>query len=209
MAQSKVHGLWSDVPRGALEWAGLGTSTLWRMCWNEEKDALKLRGRRPAAGCRHCLQGWEWGASLVCVGSTRGKPRPWERCWARNFTSHPPWGRDNGLGSQPQRGDGCSVLGLERRRELQGLCFPPSGWNCTAWLLVSAPFPYFKRAVLMCVQSARWWCAKKKAWKHEGGGISMSLPGTWGNLTSEIAVSCRRTRGWCSLDYGNWDCGIH
>lgn len=99
------------------------------------------------------------------------KPRHWERCWARNSTSHLHWGRDNGVGSQPQPGDGCSVMGLERRRELPRLFFPPSGWKCTAWLLVSAPF----------ISKGQFWCVfslpdggvqkkkKKKAWKHEGG----------------------------------------
>lgn len=51
-------------------------------------------------------------------------------------------------------------------------------------------------------------CKKRPESMREGGGRSMSLPGTWGNLNSEIAVSCCRTRG-CSLGYGNWDCGIH
>lgn len=44
-------------------------------------------------------------------------------------------------------------------------------------------------------------CKKRPESMREGGGRSMSLPGTWGNLNSEIAVSCCRTRG-CSLGYG-------
>lgn len=134
---------------------------------------LKLGKRKQATGCWHSLQGWEGecdpesGASLVCVGSSREKPRHRERCWARNFTSHLHWGRDNGVGSQPQPGDGCSAMGLERRRELQRLFFPPSGWKCTAWLLVSAPF--ISKGQFWCVFSLPDGGVQKKAWKHEGG----------------------------------------
>lgn len=122
----------------------------------------------------------------------------------QNFTSHLHWGRDNGVGSS-QWGYGCSEMALERRWELPRLFFPPSGWNCTAWLLVSAPF--ISKGQFWCVFSLPDGGVQKKrpeSMREGGGGRSMSLPGTWGNLTCEIAISCWRTTGRRLWKLGLW-----
>lgn len=120
--------------------------------------ALKLRKRKQATGCWHCLQGWESGASLGCVGSTWGKLHPWERCWARDLSSHlhragvMGWAPSHMRGwvfSSGFRKEGATKAVLPSRLELHSLTF---GF-CSL---------YFKRAVLMCAQLCQMVVCKKR-----------------------------------------------